>query len=392
LLEQYPLPHGTEPIPDHVLLEPKWLLEIAEGSKQHQEAEAKKIAHNGTEVPPEDLLDVTGGLTADIAFNHRLTPASHWQDVRQLGIDIPNYHPYVPGDVLTIYPKNFPADVDDLLSVMKWTSIADSPLRFTPSSLAVPPTSRFPVPHVTSMTPLTLRILLTNHLDIMSIPRRSFFAQLAHFTSDELQKDRLLEFTNPEYIDELYDYTSRPRRSILEVLQEFETVKIPWQRLCSIIPAIRGRQYSIASALDPTAEAEKRTRIELLVAVVKYKTVIKRIRQGVCTRYVASLRPGQRITVTLQKGGLGVTKAETERPVVMVGPGTGVAPMRALTYQRKFWRKESQPGNLEAQDMLFFGCRSAESDYFFKDEWAQLQEEGVRLDVFTAFSRDQVGY
>jgi sulfite reductase alpha subunit-like flavoprotein len=386
------LPDGTEPIPDHVLLEPKWLLEIADGSKQQQEAETDKKGQNGVEgVPPDDLLDIAGGLTANIASNHRLTPTSHWQDVRQLDIDIPNYHPYAPGDVLTIYPKNFPTDVNDLLSVMKWTSIADSPLRFTPSSLAIPPTSRFPLPHTKSTTPLTLRILLTNYLDIMSIPRRSFFAQLAHFTSDEFQKDRLLEFTNPEYIDELYDYTSRPRRSILEVLQEFETVKLPWQRLCSIIPAIRGRQFSIASALDPTAEAQKQTRIELLIAIVKYKTVIKRIRQGVCTRYVASLRPGQRITVTLQKGGLGVTKAEMERPVVMVGPGTGVAPMRALIYQRKFWREESQPRSVESKDMLFFGCRSAESDYYFKDEWAQLKKEGVPLDVFTAFSRDQVG-
>lgn len=346
---------------------------------------------NGVDdVPSDDLLDIPRGLAASIASNIRLTPTSHWQDVRQLILDVPDYHPYLPGDVLTIYPKNFPSDVSELLSVMKWTSIADTPLRFTPSSPATLPASRLPLPNFTSTSPLTLRALLTNHLDIMSIPRRSFFAQLAHFTSDEFQKERLLEFTDPQYIDELYDYTSRPRRSILEVLQEFETVKIPWQRLCSIFPVIRGRQFSIASALDPTAEATKRTRIELLIAIVKYKTVIKRIRQGVCTRYVASLRPGQRITVTLQKGGLGVTKADTERPVVMVGPGTGVAPMRALTYQRKFWREELQPKDVGAKDMLFFGCRNAESDYYFKDEWAQLQDEGIPLDVFAAFSRDQV--
>ncbi|KAK7181044.1 hypothetical protein DPSP01_003606 [Paraphaeosphaeria sporulosa] len=388
LLEQYPLPDGTEPIPDDVLLEPKWLLDFAD--EQHHEAESDKVVSNGTEeVPPDDLLDIPGGLTASVASNDRLTPQSHWQDVRQLNLDIPDYHPYIPGDVLTIYPKNFPTDVNELLSVMKWTSIADIPLRFAPSSDATLPTSRLPLPHFTSTTTITLRTLLTNHLDIMSIPRRSFFAQLAHFTSDEFQKERLLEFTDPEYIDELYDYTSRPRRSILEVLQEFETVKIPWQRLCSIIPTMRGRQFSIASALNPAAEAKKRTRIQLLIAIVKYKTVIKRIRQGVCTRYVASLRLGQRLTVTLQKGGLGVTKAELERPVVMVGPGTGVAPMRALTYQRKFWREELQRKDDAVRDLLFFGCRNAESDYYFKDEWAQLQKEGIPLDVFAAFSRDQ---
>jgi len=225
----------------------------------------------------------------------------------------------------------------------------------------------------------------------MSIPRRSFFAQLAHFTNDEFHRDRLLEFTNPEYIDELYDYTTRPRRSIVEVLQEFESVKIPWQRVCSIIPAIRGRQFSIASAPSPSAATENQTRIELLIAIVKYRTVIKRIREGVCTRYVASLKPGQEISVTLQRGGLGVTKAEIKKPVVMIGPGTGVAPMRALIYQRKYWREELQAASSNRSgDILFFGCRNAEADYLFKDEWETLKSEGVPLDVFPAFSRDQV--
>ncbi|KAF1972815.1 sulfite reductase flavo protein alpha-component [Bimuria novae-zelandiae CBS 107.79] len=393
LLERHPLPEGVAPIPDDVLLEPKWLLEFAEAVNQKQNNNDTASSRNVAEdVPPDDPLDIPGGLAAKIRFNDRLTPETHWQDVRHLAFDIPSYHPYVPGDVLTIYPKNFPVDVKEFLSVMNWTSIADTPLRFAPASPSTASNPYPPISHTTPTTPLTLRTLLTNHLDIMSIPRRSFFAQLAHFTTDEFQRDRLLEFTNPEYIDELYDYTTRPRRSILEVLQEFETVKIPWQRICSIIPAIRGRQFSIASALNPTAETENRTRIELLIAIVKYRTVIKRIRQGVCTRYVAALRPGQCIKVTLQKGGLGVTKAEMERPVVMVGPGTGVAPMRALAYQRKLWREEAKftaPSEEGARDTLFFGCRNAESDYFFKDEWEQLKKEGVPLDVFVAFSRDQ---
>jgi sulfite reductase alpha subunit-like flavoprotein len=246
----------------------------------------------------------------------------------------------------------------------------------------------------------TLRELLTSHLDIISIPRRSFFAQLAHYTDDEFHKERLLEFTDPQYIDELYDYTTRPRRSILEVLQEFESVKIPWQRVCSIIPTLRGRQFSIASAMNKSAETEKKTKIELLIAIVKYKTILRRIRQGVATRYIASFVSGQDITVTLSQGGLGVSKSELDRPVVMVGPGTGVAPMRSLIYQRMAWReelKQVQNGDGETdltvpQDLLFFGCRNSDADFYFKDEWASLKTSGVPLEVFTAFSRDQVTY
>jgi sulfite reductase alpha subunit-like flavoprotein len=237
----------------------------------------------------------------------------------------------------------------------------------------------------------------------MSIPRRSFFAHLAHYTTDTFQKERLLEFTNPEYIDELYDYTTRPRRSILEVLQEFETVSVPWQKLCSLVPRMRGRLFSIASACKSEAirtgaevnglEKPTSTEVDLLVAIVKYKTVIKRVRQGVCTRYIASLTPGQDIAVTLQKGGLHVTQNELARPVVMIGPGTGVAPMRSLIYQRMQWRAElGQAVKDTVKDLLFFGCRNASADYFFHDEWAKLTQDAVPLQVFAAFSRDQVPF
>jgi sulfite reductase alpha subunit-like flavoprotein len=398
-LEEYPLPDGLEPIPEDVLLEPKWLLELADAKTeipQNHDAQSS-ISTNETqekELPPTDLLNVQGGLTARITHNQRLTPNNHWQDVRQLTLDINAYHPYTPGDILTIYPKNFPSDVNQFLHTMSWTTIADAPLKFIPSpSTSASSSSLPPIPHISPGTTMTLRQLLTNHLDIMSIPRRSFFAHLTHFTTDTFHRDRLLEFTNPEYIDELYDYTTRPRRSILEVLQEFDTVKIPFQRICSLIPTLRGRQFSIASAMSNLdAQREGRTRVELLIAIVMYKTVIKRIRHGVCTRYIsAALQPGQEITVTVQKGGLGVTKKEVERPVVMVGPGTGVAPMRSLIYQRKIWREElGMSSDAVQRDLLFFGCRNAESDFFFKDEWEGLKKEGVPLDVFAAFSRDQV--
>jgi sulfite reductase alpha subunit-like flavoprotein len=395
LLEEYPLPGGTEPIPDDVLLDPKWLLDFAGTNSAVPGNDQAILQTNGdaAEIPAQDLLDVPGGLTANITSNDRVTPTTHWQDVRHLKLDIEGLHPYVPGDVLTIYPKNFPSDVDQFLAIMDWTPIADKPVHFTPSSSSTSPTARLPISTFSSTSTTTLRQLLTNHLDILSIPRRSFFAQLAHYTNDEFHRDRLLEFTNPEYIDELYDYTTRPRRSILEVLQEFESVKIPWQRVCSIIPTLRGRQFSIASAMTETpggeGNTEKSTRVELLIAIVKYKTVIKRIRQGVATRYIASFKPNQKITVTLSRGGLGVTQKELDRPVVMIGPGTGVAPMRALIQQRMQWRNTPPFREVTAKDLLFFGCRNAESDYFFKDEWKTLTDSGVPLQVFTAFSRDQ---
>jgi sulfite reductase alpha subunit-like flavoprotein len=394
LLEQYPLQDGVEAIPDDVLLEPKWIL------NQISKAEKPIVDNRSEDRPPDGLLILENGIKATITANERVTPATHWQDVRHLSLELDEPHSYLAGDTLTIYPKNFPSDVDQFLRICGWTSIADKVLQFTPTDKNQYDRDHenypsAPIPLVDGMR-LTLRELLTFHLDIMSIPRRSFFSHLIHYTSDEFHIERLKEFTNPEFIDELFDYTTRPRRSILEVLDEFTSVKIPWQKICSIIPAMRGRQFSIASggalkgSPSRTSADGQKTRVELLIAIVKYRTVIKRVRQGVCTRYIASLQPGQQITVTLQKGGLHPKQTDMERPVVMIGPGTGVAPMRSLIYERVKWKEEH--GRLigeGCEDILFFGCRNEQSDYFFKDEWKKLGEQGI-LQTFAAFSRDQV--
>lgn len=430
LLHRYLLPDNASPIPADVLLQPKWTLDIDSGleveSISPKDSCREEQSIDGSApipseyqgpgppstkaIPTNDLLPIQGSLRSTLNENVRVTPKSHWQDVRHLTFTIESPIHYLPGDVLNIIPKNFPEDVEQFLRIMGWGSQADKPIRFVPTFASAnlqkyPPP---PIPHLLPYPQLTLRSLLTNYLDITSIPRRSFFSIITHFTKDMMHKERLLEFTNPDYIDELYDYTTRPRRSILEVLQEFESVKIPWQWVGTVLPVLRGRQFSIASGgslksvLNGTSQ---QTRIELLVAIVKYRTVIKKIRQGVCTRYLAALPAGTQMNVLLQRGGLGISQAEATRPVVMIGPGTGVAPLRSLIWERLAWAKQQKNQQHEAlsvtdestspeqisptgENVLFFGCRNEHSDYFFADEWKFLQER-LGLEVFTAFSRDQ---
>ncbi|QDS75165.1 hypothetical protein FKW77_008286 [Venturia effusa] len=403
LLEQFPLPEGEEPIPDDVLLEPKWTLKMVDGTGKelgmngiHVNGASNGADHEAAPVsdtPPTDLLEIPKGVTAKVVSNDRLTPQNHWQDVRHVTFDLSEPRTYGPGDVLTIYPKNFPTDVSQFLKTMRWEAIANVPIKFTPTS---PFSSDYPPPPIPSLQDktFTLRALATNHLDIMSIPRRSFFAHLIHYTEDEMQLDRLKEFTDPQYIDELFDYTTRPRRSILEVLDEFTSLTIPWQKICSIIPFMRGRQFSIASGGDlkthiSSVDGKSTTRVELLIAIVKYKTVIKRIRQGVCTRYIASLGPGTSITTTLQKGDLVSKNSDVSAPIVMVGPGTGVAPLRSLTYERLAQRHSlSLPNKTPDPDILVYGSRSRSADFFFASEWESISSL-TGLKVYTAFSRDQ---
>jgi sulfite reductase alpha subunit-like flavoprotein len=346
-------------------------------------------------------IPINDSYSADLVANDRITAADHFQDVRLLDFRLDRNYSYGPGAVAVVYPKNFPEDVDEFIKLMHWEDVADTSIEIvmSRSSAAGQATTPSPLRHLDlESTDLTLRWLLENVLDIMSIPRRSFFANLAYFAGcsnedEEFQKERLLELANPELIDELWDYTTRPKRTILEVMMDFTTIQIPWQYALSALPLMRGRQFSIASGGDFKQDAEGRTRVQLLVAMADPPSpIIKwRRRYGVCTRYIATLQPGQKINIGMQQGYLDVQPSELEAPVVMIGPGTGVAPMRAMAQQRHAWSKErtnEDSGKHLENDMLVFGCRGANTDYFFRDEWAQLSRtEG--LQVWTAFSRDK---
>lgn len=301
---------------------------------------------------------------------------------------------YSPGDILELYPKNFPSDVQHFIDLQGYGSIAHAPLdvqydweQFDSNPPREHPLGRAPFHN-------TLFGLLTNHLDIMAVPRRSFFALISHFASDPDQKERLLEFArpnDPELIDDYFDYATRPRRSILEVLQEFTSVRIPYQYLLGILPPLKPRQFSIASAdltkLDP--ESTDCT-VTLLVAIVKYRTVIKRTRWGVCSHYLSELKPAQRLRVQLIEGAMRLSDEDLQAPSILIGPGTGVAPLRSIIQGKELLRQDdtgSAAPNLD-DTILFFGNRNAAADFFFADEMRERTEK-QKMQLATAFSRDQ---
>ncbi|KAI0484707.1 riboflavin synthase domain-like protein [Xylariaceae sp. FL0804] len=343
--------------------------------------------------PPEALLPIPRCWTAIVAGNERITPPEHWQDVRRLtllvlpsedlaveddgSVDVDeSILTCLPGEAITLYPKNFPGDVQALIDLMGWVEVADQPFVHRARDNREPfsaPRNCHPIPNS------TLRQLLTNNYDITSIPKRTFFENIALWTEDSNHRERLQEFSNPALSDEFYDYTSRPRRSILEVLQDFPSVQIPYYLVPSIFPVIRGRDYSIANGgkllLEPTRPGC--TRIELLIALVKYKTVLRKTRQGLCSRYVASLPLQTAIQITTRMGEAAPSVYDNQRPFIGIGPGTGVAPLRSF-----FWSRAMNRVN--AENVLFFGGRKRNADFYFEKEW-----EHLGVEIYTAFSRDQ---
>ncbi|XP_020781782.1 NADPH-dependent diflavin oxidoreductase 1 [Boleophthalmus pectinirostris] len=318
----------------------------------------------------EQTMPSSCPFPAKFLSNTRVTDVSHFQDVRLFEFDITGSKiEFSAGDVVMIRPCNAAEDVQQFCQLLK----LDLESRFTLS-----PTENTPVP-ARLPQPCSVRQLVETYLDIAAVPRRSFFELLLTFATNELEREKLVEFSSTAGQDDLHAYCSRPRRTALEVLSDFPhtTAEIKVDYLLDLFPEIQPRSFSIASSLK--AHPNK---LQILVAVVRYKTKLYKPRRGLCSNWLASLDPEKEelyVPLWVKKGTLKFPK-DQDTPVIMVGPGTGVAPFRSAVQERT---AEGKTANV-----LFFGCRSKSKDFYFKTEWEEKIQAG-HLTLFTAFSRDQ---
>lgn len=346
-------------IDDHVLLPPVFGLTVRDG--------------------PNILLgsDLTttrkakGLSMGTIVKNERKTAEGHFQDVRHVVVeDEAHKLSYIPGDTLALYPPNDDRSVDLLLELQPhWLPLADKPLDFK----AAPDVEGGFIDE----SQLTLRNLVKYHLDIMSIPRRSFFALLHHFVDTlteegEREKEKLYEFSTLAEAEDLYNYANRPRRLILETIMEFEkNLKIPLEYVLDLFPLIKVRLFLIASKSSSDT-------VDIIAGIVEYKTILRRIRRGLCTKWLKLLQEGDSVAFSIHKSNLNFSLPENPKPpVIMISPGTGVAPMKSLI--------EQEAGQRELY--LFYGCRYSTKDYLFQELWEGLEAKG-QLQIYPCFSRD----
>ncbi|KAF9438167.1 NADPH-dependent diflavin oxidoreductase 1 [Entomortierella beljakovae] len=420
-LEKYPVPPHLKIIPEDVIFQNSFSLSF----------DPKEVVMPGSQLntnlaePIQDFNSEPGTFLATLTKSTRITDPNHSQDVRHIELSIkdPIFPGYHPGDVLSLRPRNLESDVTEFLEYNGWTSIADDP--FTIVENLSDHTLPKHIPHRQ-----TLRSLLTNHLNVFSAPRTSFFQLLPHFTDNQDEKDKLREFVSPEGQDELYTYCHRVRRTIFEVMKDFKDVKVPLDYILDLFPFIMPRSFSIASAplesvreqyqdqeqkagvlhtsngdvATGNTEGELEWKIDLCIAIVHYKTKLWKWRTGVCTRWLKSLYTEEEInkngatednstesttegkqepsqfSIRIQRGTLKLPK-NPNTPLICIGPGTGVAPMRSFL-QHRIHAQEA------TENVLFFGCRKRKMDYHYREEWEGLERDGY-IKVFAACSRDQ---
>ncbi|XP_027412753.1 NADPH-dependent diflavin oxidoreductase 1 isoform X3 [Bos indicus x Bos taurus] len=366
VLGPHPVPLNLDLSPPGVLWPSKFTLQFL---KDTPSSGPEELCAAGTDPqgPPSELQP----FLAPMVSNQRVTGPSHFQDVRLIEFDISGSGiSFAAGDLVLIQPENTASHVQQFCQALG----LDPEQHFTlqPREPGVTCPTRLP-------QPCSVRRLVSQYLDIASVPRRSFFELLACLSPHELEREKLREFGSARGQEELCEYCTRPRRTALEVLCDFPhtAAAVPPDYLLDLLPLIRPRAFSIASSLRAHP-----SRLQILVAVVQYQTRLREPRRGLCSSWLASLDPAQgpvRVPLWVRSGGLTFPKTP-DVPVIMVGPGTGVAPFRAAIQERV---AQGETGNV-----LFFGCRRRDQDFYWEAEWEQLQARGC-LTLVTAFSREQ---
>ncbi|KAG1797098.1 riboflavin synthase domain-like protein [Suillus plorans] len=205
--------------------------------------------------------------------------------------------------------------------------------------------------------------------EVDSFPYQTLPDHLPKIVSLRILFTRYLDFN----ADEMYDYCERVKRTTWEVLSEFRFTRIPREYVFDLFPPLRPREFSIASSIELHPRE-----IHLCVAIVRYGTKLKIHRKGVCTSYLSGLKLGDTLRIGLRKGLISLP-TDPNTPVVCVGPGTGIAPMRAVIEQRIYEGHNNT--------ILYFGCRSAHKDQHYHTEW-EFHAEERKLRYRVACSRD----
>ncbi|KAI9030660.1 hypothetical protein CLU79DRAFT_694685 [Phycomyces nitens] len=365
---QFPLPKDMTMIPEDILY-PFYTHSFALISNTLPPSFHIQFIDEGTtkkEKVPESYSEAEFDVV--VKANDRITAIDHFQDVRHIVLhNDSSLFTYEAGDTVSIMPQNLADEINQFLEQVDWAEHADRLIKIVPAD----PDRKIPTHWPETMT---FRDLFVYQLDVCGVPRRSFFEILSYFTTDPNHTERLREFTRPEGQDDMYAYCQRPRRTIAEILFDFKPFDIPLDYILDIFPPLQPRSYSIASSIRVHPNE-----MHLCIAIVKYKTKMRKIRRGVLTKWISTLVPGDIIKrVHLSKGSMNLPSPST--PYIAIGPGTGIAPIRSFLEERVLEHAKS--------NVLFVGCRNSEKDFLYGDRWKSYVADGY-LTLFTAFSRDQ---
>jgi sulfite reductase (NADPH) flavoprotein alpha-component len=284
-----------------------------------------------------------------MTVNRSLCGEGSAKDTRHLEIDLTGWGlSYEVGDSMAVWPTNDPALVDQILKAL---DASGGEQVKGPKGETTLREALFRECRITQTTPKFLK----------AIAARADAAPL------------ITELLDPERKEDLDRYLWG--MEVIDFMTEHPSIKFAPQEFVDLLSKLQPRLYSIASSLKAFPD-----QVHLTVDVVRYESH-GRVRKGVCSSYLAERADHVPIPVFPSSSKFRLPD-DNNLPIIMVGPGTGIAPFRAYLQERR-------ATGAKGKNWLFFGSQKARCNYFYEEEFDQLGKEGVLTRIDCAFSRDQ---
>ena len=286
-----------------------------------------------------------------VTVNRLLTGAGSEKETRHIEMTLEEGMAYTPGDAVGIVPENRPEAVADVLTALGFRG------------------DERVLDHY--KVEISLEEALRTRLAIGKLARGSLgqYAKLAPSI------ERLKGFIGPENKARAEDYCWG--RELVDLATDFPHVVTEPQQLFHVLQRLAPRMYSIASS-----QAMHKDNVQTTVRVIRYESHGLK-RQGVASGQLGDRAPvGSKFPIFLHSNASFRMPVDTSAPVIMIGPGTGIAPFRAFLEER-------QATGQAGENWLFFGEQRAALDFLYKDQFLAMHKDGVLTRLDTAFSRDQ---
>jgi sulfite reductase (NADPH) flavoprotein alpha-component len=286
-------------------------------------------------------------LTATLAVNQKITGRDSDKDVRHLEIDLGDSGlRYQPGDALGIWFENDPQLVQEVVELL-WLK-GDENVKVNGKSLSLCEALQHHIELTQNTTPI--------------------IEKYAGLCRDEHLTGLLADKTALQHYAQTVPFVDMVRRAPTE---------LDAQQLVDLLRPLTPRLYSIASS-----QAETESEVHITVGVVRYD-IDGRPRTGGASGYLADrLQEDGEVKVFIEHNDNFRLPANPEAPVIMIGPGTGIAPFRAFIQQR-------DNDGASGKNWLFFGNPHFTDDFLYQVEWQRYVKDGLLTNIDLAWSRDQ---
>ncbi|KAL4075990.1 hypothetical protein J3A83DRAFT_4089875 [Scleroderma citrinum] len=319
-----------------------------------------------------DLPERTFLVTCSV--NRRLTPLEYDRNVFHLEFNTEGTGlKYAIGEALGVHGWN---DEHDVLDFCAWYGV-------DPNHLIT-----IPVPGGEDrMHTRTIFQALQQQIDLFGKPPKSFYTDLAPHAAEHVDRLALQFIGSPEGSSTFKKLGEKDTVTFADVLQRYPSARPPIETLCELIGDTKPRHYSIASSQSVVGN-----RVDLLVVTVEWTTPngkylayeTSKKRYGQCTRYLAGLKVGQKVTVSIKPSVMKLPP-ETSQPIIMAGLGTGAAPFRAFLQHRAWLAQQGLP---VGPTYYYFGSRHQSQEYLYGEEIEAYIQDGTITKAGLAFSRD----